>query len=116
EAPFDVEMDVLELARPWEIAALDFGADGFQPAFDGREVVGGQYAHGGQHAGVRERTPDVHGSQPAVEIHRRGVALDECGDRLAEAARPSVERTGLRWVLTRRLGVGQMHSDRLTAR
>ena len=43
----------------------------------------------GEHARVRERAGDVGVGEPAVEVDRRGEALDELGDGLAEAAGPA---------------------------
>ena len=60
-----------------------------QAALDRGEIGGRQDADRGQHARVRERARDVDVGQPPVEVDRRGVALDELGDRLAEAAGPA---------------------------
>jgi hypothetical protein len=106
EAMLDVEMDVLEVARPGKFAALDFAAQGFHAALDCGEVVPGKHAGRGQHPRVRQRSGDVGGGEAAIEIHRRGVTLDERGDRLAEATGPGFGGRGI----ARRLGVG--HGNR----
>ena len=88
--PFlDVRMNVFELARPGKFAALDFGEHRLHPAFDGGHVVRAQDSHAGEHARVRERALDVDGSETAVEVHRRGIALDEVRNRLGESPRPA---------------------------
>ena len=89
QAPLDVEVHVLEIGRPREFAARDLAADLRHAALDGGEVGGGEDADGGEHPRVRERALDVDVGQAAIEIDRRRVALDELGDRLAEAARPA---------------------------
>jgi hypothetical protein len=110
----DVEMDVLEVARPGEISTLDFVLDGREAALDRREILGTQHAGRREHPGVRERALDVDGREPAIEVHRRRVALDERRNGLGEPARPGFGAGGGRGVLVtafwRRLGVGHVDS------
>ncbi len=54
EPLLDVEMNVLEVARPRKIAALDFVANRFHPALDCGEIIRGQYAGRGKHSRVRQ--------------------------------------------------------------
>ena len=84
--------------RPGELAALDLAADRRHAALDRGEVGRGQHADGGEHARVRERARDVDAGEAAVEVDRRGVALDALGDRLGEAAGPAGGRAGCRGV------------------
>ena len=92
QALFDVEVDVLEIARPGELAAFDLAADRRHSALDVGDVGGGQDADGAEHPRVRERRGDVGVGQLAIEVDRCGVQLDEFGDRLAEAAGPAARR------------------------
>ena len=89
ESLFEIEMDVLQIARPRELATLDFATDLLQSTLDGCYVGGRQHPRRTQHPGVRERGRNVGIRQPLIEIYRCGVQLDELGDRLAEAAGPA---------------------------
>ena len=86
---FEIEMDIFEIARPGELAALDFAADLLHAALDRLDVGGRQHAGRAEHPGVRERRRDVGIGEALIEIDRCGVQLDELGDRLAEAAGPA---------------------------
>jgi hypothetical protein len=92
----DVEMDVLEFARPREFAALDLAFDGRHSTLDRREVGARKHADRRQHAGVGKRPRDIDCRQPAVEVDGRREALDALGHRLAEAARPAAGGGGRR--------------------
>ncbi len=67
ESRLDVEMDVLELGRELERAALDLGPDLGQPLLDGAAVSPRQDPLGHQHVGMRQRARDVLGVKPFVE-------------------------------------------------
>ena len=103
QAPLDVEVHVLEVARPGELAALDLAP--YRAACRARSPRGRRprgSSDRGEHSRVRERAGDVDVGEAPVEVDGRGVALDELGDRLAEAAGPaparacSTDRSGLR--------------------
>jgi len=57
---------------------------------DRRQVVPRDDAAGLQHARVRAGGLDVEFRQPLIERHRRGEALHEVGDGLAETSRPGL--------------------------
>ncbi len=67
EPRLDVEMDVLELGRELELAALDLGTDLLEALLDGAAVGWRQDALGNQHVGMRQRARDVLGVELAVE-------------------------------------------------
>jgi hypothetical protein len=90
QALLDVEVHILEVDRPFELAGLDFFGDDGHAALDVGQVGGGDDALFGQHAGVGERTADVLAPHALIEIDRGGVAFDEVGNRLGEASGPSV--------------------------
>ena len=69
-----------------------------------------EHAHRGQHPRVGQRAGDVGIGKPAIEVHRRRVALDAIGDGLAEAPGPSA-RGG---IVVSRLRVG--HGNRIGCR
>ena len=86
QARLDVQVHVFEVELPLELAALDFAPDLRHAALDLREVAGADDLLRGQHLGVRERAFDIDQREALVEEHRRGVAFDELGHRLGEAA------------------------------
>lgn len=89
--PFlDVQVDVLEVDRPDELAAIDFAPDPFHAGANRGQVFGGQDADRVQHRRVSQRAVDVGGGQALVEADRGGIALDELADRLGEAGRPGL--------------------------
>ena len=92
QALLDVEVDVLEIARPDELAALRFRARSASCRVRSRRDRRRRGRRCRQHPGVRQRAGDVDVGQALVEIDRRGVALDELGHRLAEAAGPGRPR------------------------
>ena len=90
QPPLDVEVDVLVVERPGERA----GARSRRGSAPGRArcrpgPAPRRMPVRREHARVGERAVDVGVGQAAVEADRRGVALDEVGDRLGEAAGPS---------------------------
>jgi hypothetical protein len=89
DQPFlDIEMNVLELARPRELAARDFVANRLHSLLDVGQIRCLQHADRRQHPRMGKRCRNVDVGEPAVEIHRCRVAFDEIGDRLAETAGP----------------------------
>jgi hypothetical protein len=93
---FDVEVDVLVVEVPVELAARDFAADLRHAAFDVGEIGLADDALAGQHPGVGQRTADILGSHAVVEEHAGGVAFDEFGDGFGEAAGPGLGGAVLR--------------------
>jgi hypothetical protein len=89
QAPFDVQVHVLERQLPGELAALDLAADLRQPALDRRQVVGAEHAHLRQHRRMGERAGNVRQGQALVEVHAGRVAQHELGHRLGKAAGPA---------------------------
>ena len=67
EPRLDVEMDVFELGRETELAALDLGTNLRQSRLDGAAVGGRQDLARHQHVGVRQRARDILGVEPLVE-------------------------------------------------
>ena len=88
EAPLDVEVDVLEIARPGELPARYLAANCLHSALDRCAIDRCQDPDGSEHSRVRQRAGDVDLGETTIEIHRCGVPLDEVGDGLAEAAGP----------------------------
>ena len=86
---FDVEVDVLEIARPGELAALDFTEDRRKSSLDRGDVFRAQNLRRAEHSGMGAGRFDVSLSQPAIEVHRCGVQLDELIDRLTESSGPA---------------------------
>ncbi len=67
--PFlDVEMDVLEVARPREFATLDLGADRLHPALDRVQIFAAENADRAKHSSVSERAGDVGFGEAAIEF------------------------------------------------
>ena len=67
EPLFDVEVHVLEVDRPGELAARNLGTDRRHPALDVGQIFPGQHADGVEHPGVGERTGDIPLGQPVIE-------------------------------------------------
>src|SRR3954465_12515741 len=88
QAPLDVEMHVLGIERPLELAGLDLAPHARQTALDRREVAPRQDAGCRGHPGVGERAFDVILREAPVEADRCGEALDLLVDRLLESTRP----------------------------
>src|SRR3954468_24946513 len=90
EALFYIEMDVLGVERPLELAARDLACDRPEAPLNGCEVLFGEDAAGGKHPRGRERRGDVMLRQPLVERYGSREALDLLVDRLSEAAGPGL--------------------------
>ena len=89
QALFDIEVHVFKVKQPLERACRDFGFDLGHAAFDVGQVLRRDHVACGEHARMRERTGDVELREAVVKRDRRGVALDDFGDRLVESARPT---------------------------
>ena len=93
QALLDVEVDILEVARPDEHAARDLVADLRHAALDVGQVLRAEDAAGGQHARMGERSGDVGFGQALVEVDRRGEALDAFRHRFRKTAGPAAGGT-----------------------
>ena len=90
QPPLDVEVDVLVVERPRERAGVrSRRAICARPRSMSARSCAARMPARREHARVRERAVDVGIGEPAVEADRGGVALDEVGDRLGEAAGPA---------------------------
>ena len=94
QALLDVQVHVFQIQQPLEAAGLDLGADLGHAALDVGQVLGADDALGGQHVGVGQRTLDVVARQALIEIHGRGVAFDEFGNRFREPGGPGLRLVG----------------------
>ena len=90
QARLDVQVHVLEVELPLELAGFDLLGDLRQAALDRGEVVGRDDALRGEHLGVRQAAVDVGAPQALVEADARGVALDQLAHRLGEQRRPGL--------------------------
>src|ERR671935_801754 len=88
QAPLDVEMHVLGLERPGELALLDLAADAREAALNRRKIRFLDDAGASEHARVGKGGGDVLPREPPIEINRGAEALYALVDRLPEAARP----------------------------
>ena len=89
EARLDVEVHVLEVDAPDELAALDLArVIVARPRADRGEIVGADDAAVGEHRRMREAAGDVGAPEPLVETDARRVALHELARRLGEQRRP----------------------------
>ena len=88
EPALDVEMHVLGIARPGELALLDLAAHACEAALDRRKIRFLDDAYAGQHARMGKGGGDVLRGKPSIEINRGAEALYALVDRLPEAARP----------------------------
>src|SRR5690242_1336301 len=88
EPALDVEMHVLGVDRPDELALVDLAPDAREAALDRRKIRFLDNAGASQHARVGERGGDVLPGEPPIETHRGAEALYALVDRLPEAARP----------------------------
>jgi hypothetical protein len=88
EARLDVHVDVLERARELEPAGLDLVPDSPEALHDGLRVSPGDDILRRQHLGMRDRSPDVLGVEPAVEVDRGVDLLHDGGHAAGEAAAP----------------------------
>ncbi len=86
----DIEMHILVVDRPREVAAIDFATDGGHAAFDGGEIGRRNDALAGQHARVGQRPADVLQRHALIEADRCRIALDQIRYGLGESARPSI--------------------------
>ena len=98
EALFDVEVDVLGIQRPFELAGRYLLGHRRHAAFDGCEVGLGQDLPGREHPRVRKRAEDVDRGEALVERHGRREALDEVIHRFGKPAGPRLGgRAAGRW-------------------
>jgi hypothetical protein len=88
ETPLDVEVHILERARPLEAARRDVAAEARKAVLDRRQVRGGQDALRGEHPGVRQRARDVRLGEAAVHVDRGVEPLHPLGHGFGEAAGP----------------------------
>ena len=95
QALLDVEMDVFQLGRKDEFAALDLGLDLGQPGLDRLAVPGSQDLLRHQHLGMGDRPRDVLGIEPAVETDGGVDLLHDLGRAELVAAAPHAVAGGL---------------------
>src|SRR5205085_192774 len=88
EGALDVGVNVFQLYREGELAAVDLALDVVQGGHDLSGLVGAEQADLGEHAGVGLAGADVVGVQAAVEADRLGEGLDAVVGLAAEAAAP----------------------------
>ena len=97
QAPFDIEVNVFERAREFELAALDLALNLREAGFNRAEIVGGDDLRVREHARMRPRRDDVDFRQAPIEIDRRVEALHARRHGFRESAGPSAagrQRTG----------------------
>ena len=90
QAFFDIEMHILQVQRPLELASTDFLQDFSEAALDCGHVLCVDDALRTEHARMGQRALNVELCQTLVEVHRGRIALDQFGHRLIEAARPTL--------------------------
>src|SRR5262249_14990366 len=90
EALFDVEVHVLGVERPGELAGGDLLADLRQALLDRLQVAPGENAARSQHPRVRQRRRDILLGQPLIERYGSREALDLLVNGLREAAGPGL--------------------------
>ena len=88
EALLDIQMHILQIDRPGELFPADLPEDRVHAAFDVGKILGREHADRVQHARVGQRSSDIEPREALVELHRRGIALHQFRDRLAEPAGP----------------------------
>ena len=91
----DVEVHVLELEFPRELASFDL-ADRIcaKPRSIAARSSLEMMLRAREHRGMGERPFDIRERQPVVEPHRRGVAQHEVGHRFLESTRPGAAFRG----------------------
>ncbi len=85
----DVEVHILELEFPRELASFDIRPDLRQATLDRCEIILGDDLRARQHRGMGKRPFDIRKGQAVVELHRRGVAQHKVGHRFLETTGPS---------------------------
>ncbi|GAD22464.1 hypothetical protein AVS7_02224, partial [Acidovorax sp. MR-S7] len=90
QARLDVQVHVLQVELPVEIAALDLLRDLRHAALDVRQVLRADDGLRGQHLGVGQAARDVGLPQALVEEHARRVALDQIAHGLGKQGRPGL--------------------------
>src|SRR5882762_533269 len=88
EPALDIQVYILGVDRPGELALLDLAADACEPALDRRKIRFLDNAGRSQHARMGKGGGDVLPGKPSIEINRGAEALYALVDRLPEAARP----------------------------
>jgi hypothetical protein len=94
QPPLDVEVHVLQIERPLELAAFDLAADLRHAALDVREVVRADHADTGEHPGMGDRALDVEEREPVIEEHRCRVAFHAFVDGFVETTGPGLPGRG----------------------
>jgi hypothetical protein len=79
---------ILIIEIPVETTRLDFGRYRGHALLDGRQVGGADNALSCQHAGMRQRGPDVLPPHAAIKEDGSGVAFDQGGYGFGKAAGP----------------------------
>ena len=87
---FNVEMNVLELELPLELAGLNLFADLSHAALDVFEVFCGNHADLFEHGCVSNGTININERHALVEVNARGVAKNKSVNRFREAAGPGL--------------------------
>ena len=88
QPPFDVEVHILGVERPGELALVDLAPDPREAALDRRKIRFLDDAGRCQHACMGEGGGNIVPGKPPIEINRGAEALYALVDRLPEAARP----------------------------
>ena len=96
EPALDIQMNVLELAREFELAGLHLGHDLVEPAGDLLRLFGRDDAGRAEHGDMRLRGKNVVPPQPLVEVDGGVYLLHDLGGTCGEAAAPhGVRHDGL---------------------
>ena len=96
EPALDIQMNVLERAREFELAGLDLGHDLVEAAGDLLRLFGRDDAGRAEHGDMRLRGENIVPPQPLVEVDGGVYLLHDLGGTCGEAAAPhGVRHDGL---------------------